>query len=153
MSFSAASDFFKPAIFSSFSCWRVRISRISPFSSSTSSSCLRCFSARLSSWSILLSSDVSRSASRDSVFFHSLRRSFSRLSASSFAFRTISPAFIFAEAISFSALFFPSATRRFHRQPSHQHQKLPQQLRQLIPLSWLFLSRRQLIHPSKLYLL
>jgi len=107
MSFSAASFFLSPAIFSSFSCCLVRISRISDFSPSTSSSCARSFSARLSSSSSLWSSDFSRSANRFSVFCISLRRSFSIRKASSFAFRTISLAFVLAFAISCSILFLP----------------------------------------------
>ena len=102
---SAASFFLRPAIFSSFSCWRVRISRISFFNSSTSSSCLRNFSLRLSSWSSFLSSDSSRSARRFSVFWSSLRRSFSIRSASSLALSTISLALRSACAMTCSAVF------------------------------------------------
>ena len=107
ISFSAASFFFSPAIFSSFSCWRVRMPRISLFSSSTSSSCLRSLSLRLSSSSNLRSSEFSRSTSRFSVFFSSRRRSCSILSASSFAFNTMSLALRSARATSFSAVSLP----------------------------------------------
>ena len=95
---SAASFFFNPAIFSNFSCCLERMSRISFLRLSTSSSCARNFSARRSSSSSLLSRVFSRSAKRFSVFCHSLRRSFSILSASSLALRTMSLALVFASA-------------------------------------------------------
>ena len=60
MSFSAASFLSSLAVFSSFSCCLVRISRISFFSWSTSSSPLRRFSVRLSSSSSFLSKAASR---------------------------------------------------------------------------------------------
>ena len=109
MSLSAASFFFRPAIFSSFSCWRVRIVRISSLRLSTSSSCVRSFSARLSSSSNFRSSVCSRSANRFSVFCHSRRRSFSIFKASSLAFRTMSLALLFASAMSRSICDLPLA--------------------------------------------
>ena len=111
ISLSAASFFFRPAIFSSFSCCLVRMVRISSFRFSTSSSCLRSFSARLSSSSSFLSSDDSRSAKRSSSFLISLRRSFSSLTASSLAFKTISLALRSALASSRSILCLPAFLR------------------------------------------
>ena len=104
ISLSAASFFLRPAIFSSFSCCLLRMSRISPFSDSTSSSAARSFSLRLSSSSSLRSRADSRSTSRFSTFCISRRRSCSSRRASSFAFKMISLALRSARATSFSAL-------------------------------------------------
>ena len=114
MSFSLASIFERPAIFSSFSCCLSRMLWISDLSSSISFSWRERRSERFSIWSNLLSRESSRSLKRFSVCFQSLRLlsssffDFSARSAASFlAFKIMSDASFFALRTRSSARFFP----------------------------------------------
>ena len=114
ISLSLASSLVRPAIFSNFSCCLSRIWWISSFKSSISRSLLVNFSERFSSWSKRLSSEVSRSERRFSVWRQSLRRASSScwdlsaiLPASFLALRTMSAASFLALRIRSSALALP----------------------------------------------